>query len=58
MSFSWNLVLVAAEKVVDFFWKSREVKEFVVHLLERYAKSTDTDIDDMVVNLVRSKLLG
>jgi hypothetical protein len=58
MSFSWNLVLVAAEKVVDFFWKSREVKEFVVHLLERYAKSTDTDIDDMVVNLVRTKLLG
>jgi hypothetical protein len=57
MSFSWNLVLVAAEKVVDFFWKSREVKEFVVHLLERYAKSTDTDIDDMVVNLVRGKLL-
>lgn len=58
MSFSWNLVLVAAEKVVDFFWKSRDVKEFVVHLLERYAKSTDTDIDNMVVDLVRTKLLG
>ena len=58
MSFSWNLVLVAAEKVVDFFWKSRDVKEFVVHLLERYAKSTDTDIDNMVVDLVRRKLLG
>lgn len=57
MSFSWNLVLVVAEKVVDFFWQSREVKEFVVHLLERYAKSTDTDIDDMVVNLVHTKLL-
>jgi hypothetical protein len=58
MSFSLNLILVAAEKVVDFFWQSREVKEFVVHLLERYAKSTDTDIDNMVVDLVRTKLLG
>lgn len=57
MSFSWNLILVAAEKVVDFFWQSCEVKEFVVHLLERYAKSTDTDIDNMVVDLVRTKLL-
>jgi hypothetical protein len=57
MSFSWNLVLVFAEKVVDFFWNSREVKEFVVHLLDRYAKSTDTDIDNMVVDIVRTKLL-
>jgi hypothetical protein len=58
MSFSWNLILVTAEKVVDFFWKSREVKEFVVHLLERYSKSTDNEIDDMIVDIVRKKLLG
>lgn len=53
----FNLLLVLAEKVVDYFWKTREVKEFVVHLLERYAKSTDNDIDDMVVNIIRGKLL-
>jgi len=54
----FNLILVFAEKIVDFFCKSTEVKVFVVHLLERYAKSTDTDIDNMVVDLVRKKLLG
>jgi hypothetical protein len=58
MNLSWNLVLLIAERIVDFFWKSRDVKEFVVHLLERYAKSTETEIDDMVVDLVRKKLLG
>jgi hypothetical protein len=54
----FNLILVFAERVVELFWKSTEVKEFVVHLLERYAKSTDNTIDDMVVGLVRKKLLG
>jgi hypothetical protein len=39
------------------FWKSCEVKRFVVHLLERYANSTDNDIDNMVVGLVKGKLL-
>jgi hypothetical protein len=29
-----------------------------VHLLEKYAKSTDNDIDDIAVNLVRTKLLN
>lgn len=54
----FNLILVFAERVVDYFWQSRDVKEFVVHLLERYAKSTDTDVDNMVVELVRKRLLG
>jgi hypothetical protein len=54
---SWNLPLKAAEVFVEWFWKSCEVKGFVVHLLERYARSTDTDIDDMVVGIVREKLL-
>jgi hypothetical protein len=40
------------------FWKSCEVKGFVVHLLEKYAKSTDNDVDDMVVGLVKAKLLA
>ena len=57
MNLSWNLVLIVAERIVDFFWKSRDVKEFVVHLLEKYSKSTETEIDDIVVDLVRKKLL-
>jgi hypothetical protein len=54
----WNIPLKVAESLVEMFWKSCEVKGFVVHLLERYAKSTDNDIDDMVVGLVKSKLLA
>lgn len=54
---NWNLLLKGAEVVVDWFWKSCEVKGFVVHLLEKYAKSTDNDIDDRVVQLVKSALL-
>jgi hypothetical protein len=52
-----NVFLGVAEKIVEFFMNSREVKEFVVHLLERYAKSTDNDIDDMIVALVKKALL-
>ena len=37
---------------------SRQVKELVIMLLERYAERTDNDVDDLVVNLVREKLLG
>jgi len=36
---------------------SRQVKELVVHLLERYAKTTDNDIDDMIVRVVKDALL-
>jgi hypothetical protein len=53
----FNVLLLAAEKVINHFWQSREVKEFVVQLLEKYSKSTDNDIDDLLVNLIRSKLL-
>ena len=36
---------------------SREMKEFVIELLERYSKQTDNDIDDVLVQLVKGKLL-
>ena len=52
-----NVILLFAEKIVSAFWQSCEVKRFVVHLLEKYAASTDNDVDDMVVQLVRGKLL-
>jgi hypothetical protein len=55
---NWNLLVKFGESLVEMFWKSCEVKRFVVHLLEKYAKSTDNNIDDMAVNLVRTKLLN
>lgn len=52
-----NLALAAAQKVVFWFWNKREVKELVVSLLERYSKTTDNDIDDVIVKIVRDALL-
>jgi hypothetical protein len=52
-----KIFLGVAEQIVQHFMNSREVKEFVVQLLERYAKSTDNDIDDMIVSMVRKALL-
>lgn len=37
---------------------SRQVKELVIALLERYAARTDNDVDDLLVKMVREKLLG
>ena len=52
-------------KIVEFIkplifalLNSREVKELVVELLERYSKQTDNDIDDVAVAIVKEKLLG
>lgn len=53
----YNLFLSLAQKVVEYCWQSREVKELVVTLLAKYSASTDNDVDDLVVNLVRTKLL-
>lgn len=54
---NWNVLVKLGESIVGMFWQSCEVKRFVVQLLERYSNSTDNDIDDMVVSLVRTKLL-
>ena len=54
---NFNVLVKLGESLVGMFWESCEVKRFVVHLLEKYSKSTDNDVDDMVVNLVRAKLL-
>ena len=55
---NFNVLVKLGESLVEMFWKSCEVKRFVVNLLEKYAKSTDNDIDDMAVNLIRTKLLN
>ena len=36
---------------------SAEVKKLVIELLERYAESTKTDVDDLIVDMVRKALL-
>lgn len=54
---NWNVLVKLGESLVGMFWESCEVKRFVVHLLEKYSASTDNDIDDVVVNIVRTKLL-
>jgi len=54
---SWYVPLKVAQSIVELFCKICEVKTFVDQLLEKYAKSTDNDVDDMMVNLVRAKLL-
>jgi hypothetical protein len=54
---NWNVLLKLGESIVSMFWQSCEVKKFVIHLLEKYANSTDNDIDNMAVNLVKTKLL-
>ena len=36
---------------------SAEVKKLVIELLERYAESTETDVDDLIVDMVRKALL-
>lgn len=37
---------------------NNKVKKLVVELLEKYSKETDNSIDDVVVAMVREKLLG
>jgi hypothetical protein len=52
-----NIVVKLGQGMVEMFWQSCEVKRFVVHLLEKYAASTDNDVDNMAVSLIRTKLL-
>jgi hypothetical protein len=54
---NFNILVKLGETLVEMFWESCEVKRFVVHLLERYAQSTDNDIDNLVVATVKEKLL-
>ena len=42
--------------ILKFFVKSNAVKSLVIGLLEDYAASTETDIDDDLVALVKNML--
>lgn len=52
-----NVLLKVGENLVLMFWQSCEVKKFTVRLLEKYVDTTDNDVDNMVVELVKAKLL-
>jgi len=43
--------------IIMWLKDSMQVKKLVVELLERYAASTDNDIDDLIVATVRTALL-
>jgi len=42
--------------ILKFFVKSNAVKSLVLGLLQDYADSTETDIDNEIVQLVKEKL--
>jgi hypothetical protein len=50
-------IIKIASPVILSLFSRREVKELVVALLERYAKTTDNNIDDTVVKMVKDSLL-
>ena len=43
--------------LIMWLYESAEVRSLVVELLERYAASTETEIDDLVVATVSKALL-
>jgi hypothetical protein len=45
-----------AGTVVKWFWDTKEARSLVVALLERYAASTDNNIDNALVEFVRAEL--
>ena len=51
-----NSMIRFIQPILKFFVKSNAVKSLVVGLLEDYAASTETDIDDEIVKLVKEKL--
>ena len=46
-----------AQSLVMRIANDRRVKELVIALLEKYVKSTDNDVDDLIVATVKSGLL-
>ena len=51
-----NSMIRFIKPILKFFVKANAVKSLVVGLLEDYAASTETDIDDEIVKLVKEKL--
>jgi hypothetical protein len=52
-----RLLLTLATSIVQNFWESREVKNLIINILQNYSKSTKSQVDDVLVELVKTKLL-
>lgn len=50
-------VLVVVKPLIFKAMSSCQVKRLVVELLERYVKSTDNDVDDLIAATVKTALL-
>jgi len=50
-------VLMVVKPLLFKAMSSCQVKRLVVELLERYVKSTDNDVDDLIVSTVKTALL-
>tara|TARA_Y100000114_G_scaffold9460_1_gene7458 strand:+ start:310 stop:495 length:186 start_codon:yes stop_codon:yes gene_type:complete len=51
-----NSMIRIIKPILKFFVKSNSVKSLVISLLEDYSASTETQIDDEIVKLVKEKL--
>lgn len=51
-----NALIAFLKPILFSFLTSRAVKDLVVQLLEKYAKTTDNQIDDSIVSIVKEKL--
>ena len=51
-----KLMIRFIKPILKFFAKSNAVKSLVISLLEDYSDSTETQIDDEIVKLVKEKL--
>lgn len=52
-----NPVIAIVKPLLFRAMASCQVKKLVVELLERYVKTTDNDIDDLIASTVRTALL-
>lgn len=53
-----SAIVATMKPILMAFLGSRAVKKLVVDLLSAYAKTTDNTVDDMAVNMIKSKLLN
>ena len=51
-----KLMIRFIKPILKFFVKSNAIKSLVISLLEDYSASTETQIDDEIVKLVKEKL--
>ena len=52
-----NPIIAIVKPLLFRAMASCQVKKLVVELLERYVKTTDNDIDDLIASTVRTALL-